>query len=255
MELMRQHRGGAVDVEEERTAFWKQPFRMERIEFVERRETLVAGEVETLETAVAKWSTREDAARKASEVVFATARQPVVEVRVEAEDRNFARRVEVDGADRADATEWSRLAAATISGVHAGSVRAENLRIAFASPARQPFLRLTIVNEDNPPLRLTGVAVRERLYELLFFPKAGAAYRLCYGGAGVPTPHYDVGTVLATVPAGASATWALGPRSPTPDYSPRREVRGGRALLLGGVLVMVGVLAVLIARMARRVEE
>ncbi len=61
---------------------------------------------------------------------------------------------------------------------------------------RALFLRLVIVNDDNPPLRIDAVKVEWLRRELLFIAEAGRHYSLYVGGHAVQSPRYETAWLL-----------------------------------------------------------
>ena len=57
--------------------------------------------------------------------------------------------------------------------------------------------RIAIANEDNPPLRITGIKARGPIRRLLFLAEPGRQYRVEYGAeTPLPAPHYETATLL-----------------------------------------------------------
>jgi hypothetical protein len=189
-------------------------------------------------------------------------RQPVVALTIQAAEANFNRLVTIEGRDddpksQRSGTEagWKPVATGSIRSVQAGRISERRLTIPFPSECRFRFYRITVRNQDNPPLTIRHASFTANVYECLFLPRPDCQYRVYYGGTAEP-PQYDVATVLGNLPPGASDPWVLGDRSNNPAYrGAGRRAPGGKTLLVAAVVAMAGVLVLLIAKTAGRVER
>lgn len=267
VEIIRQTRGaGNAYNEVEATSFRKEPFRIERLVFVERvTETNRQGTPETVEILLSGWTVTNDVKKRETVIEFATRRQPLTALTVSTDDLNFSRGVYVEGTDAPDRKTWRFIGSGRISRIRAGVIRQDNLvvrfgdgesRSRFHGESRCRFYRLVIANQDNPPLKVTHLAATERRYETLFFPKAGIKYRIAYGGAEVSnSASYDIGTVLAACPVESAAQWSLGPELKNPLFKSLgpKAIANGKTVLIVSIVAMVLVLAFLIAGLVRKV--
>ena len=256
VEIIRQTHGHGAGREAEATSFLREPFRIDRLTFLERQESIQRGAIETVEFPIAGWTVSQDAKAQRTIVSFPARQLPLVSVTLLTSDANFSRTATLEGCESPDQTEWQRLAADTLTRIRVGRVQQDSRIIPLAGEERFSFYRLSIENQDNPPLVVTGLVGRAHAYEIVFFPKPGRQYRLCYGGAERERPHYDTGTVLAGVPAGGADGWSAGPQIPNPGFTGAqpRCACSTRTLLMVAVALMAMVLAVVIARLARKVD-
>lgn len=255
VQIVRQTRGG--DVETETTSFLREPFRIDRVLLVEQREETVndAAAMETATFEAGRLDRATDARKRQTVVTFEAGGRPVTELVVLTEDVNFSRAVSVEGCRVDSPDTWQTLARGRISRIRAGRVRADSLSIALPE-TRCTRLRLTIDNEDNPPVAVGGVRLTETRYEALFFPKAGRRYTFACGGRGLEVPRYDTAAVLAPVPSGSADLWTLSEAKASGPSAPARPwfALSSRRVLMGVLIVMVTVLAVIVARLARHVD-
>lgn len=253
-EIIRRRAGGTEIETTEINAFRKEPFRMDRLEFLAQQEIAQAGEIETREEAVREWIAVPDAQRRQTRVTFNAAGQPLVALTLETQESNFSRPVDVAAAETSNGP-WTDLAAGRISRVDAGKVHQQALTISLNGERRYRHYRIVIDNQDNPPLTILGLRARENLYEALFFPKPGCRYRLYYGGSGVPAPSYDTATVLTAILPGATAAWSLGDEQKNPGFKPgARSSFNSKRLLIAAIVLMVGVLAWAMFRITKQVD-
>ena len=103
---------------------------------------------------------------------------------------NFYRQIRLEGSN--DSEAW-----ATAQG--SGVLYAYNTpkfvgsKLSLSYPeATFRYFRLTIFNEDNPPLPVTGASVHGFLRKLIFPASPGSTYRLYYGNAEARAPSYEL---------------------------------------------------------------
>src|SRR5262249_9582136 len=125
-------------------------------------------------------------------------------------------------------------------------------------PVQSPYLRLKILNGDNPPLRLQQVEaawVRRNLY---FIPTAGRRYTLYFGNEQMRAPEYELRRLLPAQHTALEqyAVGSLGDVQPHTRYNPRpAQGKFEQTLLTVVVLVLVcglGFWAYRLLRMATR---
>lgn len=253
VQLVRQTRGG--DSETETTSFLREPFRMERVLLVAEREETRSepAAVETARFAAQGWTVATNARDRTTVITLSPGGRPVTALTLQTDEENFSRAVQVDGRRVGSVESWQPLGAGRLTRIHAGRIRQEVLTLAIPE-SRCTELRLTIANNDNPPLAVKGVELCETRYEALFFPKAGRRYTLACGGQGFDLPQYDVSAVLAPVPSGAADLWTLEAGPAGAVAGPKPACCSSRTALTIALVVMATVLAVVVARLARHVD-
>jgi hypothetical protein len=114
-------------------------------------------------------------------------------ISVSVENPYYYRRVEVWGADQDEEKAYRMLAGGVIYRV-VGMAKSENvLRL---GQVHSRFLKLKILNGDNPPLRLKDVELTWLKQSLYFVPEAGRSYVLYVGSEDMRAPDYDLGQLL-----------------------------------------------------------
>lgn len=256
VEIIRQTRGSRVSNEFEATSFRKEPFRIDRLTFYESRQTLVAGDLETSSFMIQGMTVSQDEKRQNTVIHFSTSRQPLSAILLMTEDTNFSREITLEGETAASPKTWQRVAQNRMTRIHVGKVSEERLTLDLPAEARYRDYRLIIHNQDNLPLTVTGLSARQNLREVLFFPKPGQTYRVCWGGGGVMTPpRYDVDAVLAGVPAGSSDLWQLESTQRMPGKGTGWSWQSySRKALIGALVLMTGILLIVVARLVRKVD-
>ncbi len=125
--------------------------------------------------------------------------------------------------------------------------------------AQRPFLRLKIVNGDNPPLRLQQVEVAWGRRYLYFIPEAERHYLFYFGNDHIAPPDYELKNVLPTslaaLPYIELSTGAM-QRNPTyhPSLARSTQEQIERALLVSVVLLLSGVMGVWVYRLMKNLQ-
>ncbi len=258
-EIIRQVKGRDTAItEKETTQIRNELFRVERISFVEKKETVQ--EIEPMLRTLELAPDREEAdAKKQTTIVYlSTKRQPLVSINLQPKELNFSRRVTVAGTDEGDPekAKWADCGSVVLSRVQAGPIRQSQLKIQLQPPRRWRAYRLTIENQDNPPLTIEAIRAEAQLWEALFYQQDPLPQRLCYGGAKDQPARYDIGAVLASVPGKDAQAWSLGAQTANPAF--RRPSRfgswPGKYLMIAAMAAMVALLVWIIARTARKLE-
>ncbi|MEI7881284.1 MAG: DUF3999 family protein [bacterium] len=254
VEIIRQTRGSQIANETEATSFRREPFRMDRITFLERHTSVESGDPETREREISNWVVNQDQPKQQTILTFSTPREPLAAMVLITEEANFSRAVTLEG--RATEQEaWQTLASGRITRIRAGMVQQDSMTLTLPREYRGRYFRLTLQNQDNPPLIFAGLRARYNTYEGLFFPKAGASYRVYFGGTEIPAPRYDVATVLSGIPAGSGAPWTAGAAQPNPEFKKQRApLMSGKTMLTAALILMIAILGPIIIKLARKIS-
>ncbi len=109
-------------------------------------------------------------------------------------DKNFVRKVVVEVADDYSSTtnNWSYVNGVVISKINTSIFSGGDTEVRFADQNKR-FIKLTIVNEDNPPLNISNqVSVGGTNAEVIFESKSGKSYKIYYGNKHAVSPRYDI---------------------------------------------------------------
>ncbi len=115
---------------------------------------------------------------------------PANRIDLEISQRNFYRQVVLEGSD--NNLDWYALQRdETIFDFDTPKFVGNDLTVGFGE-SRYRYYRLTIQNEDNPPLPVEGARVSGFLRKLIFSAEADKEYRLYYGHPDAPAPSYEL---------------------------------------------------------------
>jgi len=193
-------------------------------------------------TAFAQLDTRTDAQGNTL-VRLGRVNLPVAQMTLTVDNPYYHRRVELwaTATDQDDA--YHQVASGVVYKLPGVASADTTLRVEHP-PA--PYLRLKILNGDNPPLRLQQVEaawVRQNLY---FIPAAGRRYTLYFGAEQMRAPEYELRRLLPAQPTLLEqyASVSLGDIQPHAHYNPRLGQGSGRqvekTLLTVIVLILAG---------------
>ncbi|RYE36841.1 MULTISPECIES: hypothetical protein [Pedobacter] len=106
-------------------------------------------------------------------------------------------------------------------------------------------LKITIQNNDNKPLRLSGVELKGSVYELIArFDNPKYTYSLYYGNEKAVTPIYEIEKFESKIPADLTSV-TIGPEQRNPAYSiiPNKPLFENKAwlwVLMAAIIALLG---------------
>ncbi|MBN2009771.1 hypothetical protein JW960_10550 [candidate division KSB1 bacterium] len=108
------------------------------------------------------------------------------------------------------------------------------------------FMRLKIINQDNPALHVEGIDVSWLQRNLYFIPESGRRYSLYFGGIDIHIPQYDVGKLIPNSYPGLLAypEVRLAAMHENSLYKPTADPRARerlQRLLIMGIVIVIGV--------------
>ena len=168
---------------------------------------------------------------------------PVDEVFLKISDDGFERRVDLFASDQGEL--WIPLSSGWIFRALASGATHESVAFSFSAMKRR-YLRVTVHDEDNPALHISGVRVTYPASELVFDAQRSGEHRVLVGAVDVSAPAYDLAAVLrrrgdvSMLPATLGATtpnpiFGRKPPAAPPPFSERH--RGALTAGLGALLV------------------
>lgn len=257
VEIARTTQEGRSFSETERSSFRRTDFRVDRLRFYEKKTTGVRAEPVLRDYTTSGFAVTNDAKAKTTIVTFQSPRAPLTSITLTVGDRNFSRPCAVEVLSEGPGQpEWRLLTRTPLTRVDAGEFQVDLLKLSLSGVQRHASYRLTLQNQDNPPLNITGVRTEGVTLELVFLANRAQPYRLFYGGRGTPAPQYDIGAVLQRAETAAMDAFKAEKQVDNPSYNARRarSTINGKTLLIGAVILMVGALAWAIAKASKKIH-
>ena len=148
---------------------------------------------------------------------------PANRIDLDIPQRNFHRRVTIEGVDQLPKTDddrWTWRSVQrdeTIYDYDTPKFTGNDLSIGFGE-SRYRYYRVTVANEDNPPLPVDGARASGYVRKLVFFADPAQSYRLYYGNEDIDAPSYDLEQVFPYLVTEGPPAAALGPHTENPDF-------------------------------------
>jgi len=180
---------------------------------------------------------------------------PSSRLNVETAQVNFYRRISLEVS--ADAQIWRSIGATgELFSYETAKFVGNQLTVTYPETTLR-YLRMTVYNEDNPPLEIVGLKVHGVSRKLLFSARPGASYALYYGNPEARTPSYDLKRFLPYLETEGLPRGLLGPQSDNPGFTiPQKPFTERLPWLIPVVVAVtavgVGFLLVGVLRQARK---
>ncbi len=184
-----------------------------------------------------------------------SAGSPSNRISLETPRRNFYRQVSLKGSY--DSLNWFTVQTAeSIFDFDTPKFVGNDLTIRFGE-SRYRYYRLTIQNEDNPPLPVDGARASGFLRKLIFSAEAGKPYRLYYGHPESVAPSYELERIfpyLVTedLPVARLGVHTLNPAFTVPETPPVPFTERYPWLLPTVVAIAALVIGVFLATLVRQ---
>lgn len=139
---------------------------------------------------------QDDAERQVSESIVDLGQSglPSSAVKIATDQTNFFRRVVVESS--ADRVEWAGLRVdGPIYSYDTPRFVGKDVTVIFPETTDR-YLRVTIENEDNPPLSVREMEVSGIARKIVFQASPGKSYKIYYGNADARKPSYELAHIL-----------------------------------------------------------
>ncbi len=147
----------------------------------------------------------------------ASAGFPANSIELDIPESNFHRRVSLEGSD--DLTTWRTVQGnETLYDFDTPKFVGSDLSIGFGE-SRYRYYRVTIANEDNPPLPVEGAQASGFVRKLVFSADPGQSYRLFYDNPDASAPSYDLERVFPYLVTEGLPVAVLGPHTQNPAFA------------------------------------
>lgn len=181
---------------------------------------------------------------------------PTSRVEVSTGQVNFYRRVTLEASE--DSQTWETISTSgELFSYDTPKFVGRQLTVTYPETTRR-YLRLTVYNEDNPPLEIGGLEVYGVSRRLLFPARPETLYQLYYGKLDTRAPSYDLARFLPYLETEGLPLGVLGAQTRNPAYMIPQEPWSERLPWLIPVMValaavIVGVLLLGVLRQAKSV--
>lgn len=147
---------------------------------------------------------------------------PVEEVEVSSSQTNFFRRIEIKSSN--DMKEWSAAGSGTIFSILLDENVSTNTAVRF-SETKCRYLKITILNEDNKPIKIDSVKARGLKRFAVFIRENGGTYNLWYGNPKAPKVSYDIDQVIGDKSLSDFGKARLAGEVKNKNYEPAKETK------------------------------
>lgn len=167
---------------------------------------------------------------------------------------NFSRAVAIYASD--DKSNWQLLSNAYVFDINAPNFTGANLEFSYPEINRR-YLKLSIINRDDRPITVSGVALFGIVRKVLFRYDPSKEYSIYAGNPNAKRPQYDIEKISQYVDAASLDRVSAGPVGENPSFVPVRlpkpPLSERSPYLLPIVLgLVVAVLAFLLLRVVQR---
>ena len=160
----------------------------------------------------------EDSTKRTSLIVFDLGVRglPTNRLTIETPQVNFYREITLEGtgdAPQKDAANWSPIQrSGALYSYDTPKLVGDKLTLEYPETTFR-YLRLTVRNEDDPPLDIQGVEMHGVQRKLIFQAQLGTSYKLYYGNIDAHAPSYELGRILPFLDTEDLPTGSLGPQT------------------------------------------
>jgi hypothetical protein len=193
-----------------------------------------------------------DTGRRVSRVVLDLgSRRPFDRVELDVGDRNFHRVATFEAGD--DRRQWRWAGSGALSALDTPQVRERETRVHLPKTTAR-YVRVTIHDQDDRPLEITGARVAGPRRTLVFEALAGREYFLDYGNPRAAAPRYDIERTVRALGATRLPRATLGPPAALPPPARPRWLDAQPVAMWAAMAVAVVALGALLVRLARSVR-
>lgn len=149
---------------------------------------------------------------------------PIERASLKIKNTYYYRIIELWTSEKDEEKAYSRVAQDVV--YHIPGVSDRKSPLAFNQP-QQAYVRLKVINQDNPPLQIEEVTVEWVRLNLYFIPELGRLYTLYYGGKRIDVPHYELQKLVPNQydQLMRYAEWTIGGFQKNEVYKPKADLR------------------------------
>lgn len=161
----------------------------------------------------------DDVERKETRLLLDAGRAgfPANSIRLDIPQRNFYRQAALEGSN--DTLAWAPVQSSeTLYDFDTPKFTGSDQSMGFGE-SRYRYYRITIFNEDNPPLPVENARASGFVRKLIFSAEAGKSYRLYYGNPEASAPSYELERIFPYLVTENLPAARLGPHTPNPAFA------------------------------------
>lgn len=180
---------------------------------------------------------------------------PSNQINLTTSETNFKREVIIEGSN--DNKMWSAISRDVIYSTDIDNYKFNKLNVAYVE-SRYRYLKLTINNQDNQPLKINKATVVRQPQNLIFAWTAKQNYKLYYGNPDVLPPTYDINELANYINQNKLPVLTLSKEKLNPNYVATRTSQpwseNNKWLLVVVLIAVVFVMGFIIMRMVKKIS-
>ena len=249
--LTRETRGSSEFATVESSSFTRTDFKINEIQFYHKTTKLIKDKA--LKQPCSSSDFKVSCADKKSLISFSTVKAPLTEITLLTETPYYYRRFMIETTTNSES--WRIIHTGIISSVNNDTKEQKTIRL--PQPTRAANYRITIYNNDSPPLKISGIELEGESREIVFYCDQRTSYTMIYGAKEAKTPVYDIGQVLTQTKSDATVLYKAGTQKVNPNYNKTvasTSTLSRRTIMTIAVILMVAVLGWLIFKTAKSIS-
>ena len=148
---------------------------------------------------------------------------PTNRISLTTSQQNFYRQAKLEGSD--DQRAWTLIRRSeNLFNFNTPKFASSQLSVGYPE-SRYRYFRLTVFNEDDPPLHVTGAEASGFLRKLIFQANPGGVYRLYYGNPDAEAPSYELEYLFPYLITDNLPTAGLGAHTANPVFNLREPTK------------------------------
>ena len=251
--LSRTMQKGAELSSVESSSFTRTDFKINEITFYEKTTDIVKGKILKQPYTSSEFSMNE--LDENSLINFVTRKAPITKITLLTTTPFFYRHLTLQTSS--DGKTWRTAHTGVISSVNTDNESKKDQSIHLQRPIRSANYRISIRNNDSPPLAITDIELEGETREVVFYCDTAKSYRAIYGAEEASTPIYDIAEVLTRTASENTAQYSAAPQAENPGFSVIRKHKSllsHRTIMTIAVILMIAALGWLIAQTVKNIE-
>ncbi len=144
-------------------------------------------------------------------------------ITIDTTDKNYSRKVIIESSNATSSDAWRYVSQDSISNVSTALFTGKDNRIDYPEQKTR-YIKISIVNDDNRPLKITSNAkIEGPIVSAIFETRSGESYRLFYGNSNAQKSNYDISRISSYIETNSLPTATLSSEIPNSDYKAPAE--------------------------------